>query len=105
MRGFTILFVFVLQCVFAAAQSKIIDMHIHSYGEKSFDQQKLPQDYYGVKGAANAVVHRTQAMALFKKLNIVKAVVSGDPESGEEWEAHDSSKRGIKGLLMHAYDD
>jgi predicted TIM-barrel fold metal-dependent hydrolase len=105
MRSFTILFVFVMQWFFAAAQSKIIDMHIHSYGERSFDPQKLPRDYYGVKGAVSAVVHRSQSMALFKKLNIIKAVVSGDPESVEEWVAHDSSNRIIKGMLMFSYDD
>lgn len=101
-RTFIIVATLLTHCLIVDAQSKIIDMHIHSYGENAFNSSRPPVDYYGVKGAANANDHRTQTFASFKKLNIVKAVVSGDPQSVDDWVAHDSSKRIIRGILMYS---
>ncbi|MEP7323428.1 MAG: amidohydrolase family protein, partial [Saprospiraceae bacterium] len=41
----------------------------------------------------------------FKKWNIVKAMVSGNPESVEQWVAKDSSHRIIRGILIFAPTD
>jgi predicted TIM-barrel fold metal-dependent hydrolase len=103
-RSFTILFALLIQ-LYAAAQSKIIDMHIHSYTDKAFDEQHLPIDYYGVKGAANAKVHRTQTFTSIKKLNISRAVVSGSPQSVDEWVTHDTARLIIRGILMYSPAD
>ncbi len=87
------------------AQTKIIDMHIHSYSNSDFGEREPAQDYYGNKGSANAEAHRLATFAAFKKYNIVKAVVSGNPESVETWAAKDKSNIVIKGLLIFSPDD
>ncbi|HVE61016.1 MAG TPA: amidohydrolase family protein [Chitinophagaceae bacterium] len=89
----------------AQAQTKIIDMHVHSYTQSDFGERESPADYYGNKGSANAEAHRTATFAAFKKYNIVKAVVSGNPESVEQWVAKDSNGIVIKGLLMFTPTD
>ena len=86
--------------LFAQAQTKIIDMHIHSYTDSDFGGREPATDSYGKKGSANAEVHRLETFAAFKKWNIVKAVVSGNPESVENWVAKDSSHRVVRGVLM-----
>lgn len=75
-------------------------MHVHSYTESDFGNREPAADHYGNKGSKNAASHRAACFAAFKKLNIVKAVVSGNPQSVEDWAAHDSSNRIIKGVLM-----
>lgn len=87
------------------AQARIIDMHIHSYTQSSFGKNEPATDYYGTKGSRDAETHRIETFAAFKKFNIVKAVVSGNPESVENWSAMDSSNRIIKGILMFASTD
>ena len=86
-------------------QSKIIDMHIHSYSETDFGERENPTDYYGVPGSSSAEEHRLATSAEFEKWNIVKAVVSGIPESVEEWSSKDKSQRVIKGILIFHPDD
>lgn len=81
-------------------KGKIIDMHIHSYSDKDFGGREPATDYYGKKGSTNAETHLLESFAAFKKWNIVKAVVSGNPESVENWAAKDSSNLAIKGILM-----
>ena len=95
-----------LQCfLFAQSQTKIIDMHIHSYSSKDFGVREPASDSYGKKGSANAEVHRIETFAAFKKWNIVKAMVSGNPESVEEWVAKDSNHRVIRGILIFSPDE
>lgn len=89
----------------ARAQGKIIDMHIHSYMPGDFGGREPATDYYGNKGSATAEQHRLATFAAFKKWNVVKAVVSGSPESVESWAAKDSSGIVIKGLLLFAPTD
>jgi predicted TIM-barrel fold metal-dependent hydrolase len=89
----------------AQAPAKIIDMHVHSYTQSDFGQREPAADYYGHKGSSNAEDHRIATFAAFKKWNIVKAVVSGNPESVENWVAKDSSHRIIPGVLMFAPGD
>lgn len=97
---------FLLYSLIAPGQTrKIIDMHIHSYSQTDFGKRESPVDFYGNKGSANAEVHRKATFAAFKKWNIVKAVVSGDPESVETWAASDTNRIAIKGILMFAPDD
>ena len=91
--------------LFAQSQTKIIDMHIHSYSSKDFGVREPASDSYGKKGSANAEVHRIETFAAFKKWNIVKAMVSGNPESVEEWVAKDSNHRVIRGILIFSPDD
>jgi len=87
------------------AQTKVIDMHIHSYTDSDFGEREPSQDYYGAKGSANAEAHRLATFAAFKKYNIVKAVVSGNPESVETWAAKDNRNIVIKGILIFSPDD
>jgi predicted TIM-barrel fold metal-dependent hydrolase len=82
------------------AQTKIIDMHVHSYTDSDFGGREPATDHYGKKGSKDAESHRVATFAAFKKWNIVKAVVSGNPESVENWTAKDSSNRIIRGILM-----
>jgi len=86
--------------LFAQAKTKVIDMHIHSYTDSDFGGREPALNSYGKKGAANAEAHRIETFAAFKKWNIVKAVVSGNPESVENWVANDSSHRIVRGILM-----
>jgi hypothetical protein len=89
--------------LFGRAQKRIIDMHIHSYGEKSFAQPA--SDFYGNKGSMNAEMHRRETFAAFEKFNIVKAVVSGSPESVETWALNDSGNRVIRGIALDSPTD
>ncbi|MCX2743770.1 amidohydrolase family protein [Mangrovivirga sp. M17] len=86
-------------------QSKIIDMHVHSYSKEDFGERESPTDHYGVPGASTVEEHRNETFAEFQKWNIVKAVVSGNPESVENWAAKDSNQRIIRGLLIFHPDD
>jgi len=87
------------------SQTRIIDMHVHSYANSDFGEREPASDYYGNKGSRDAETHRLATFAAFKKFNIVKAVVSGNPESVENWIAKDSSHRIIKGILMYTPRD
>lgn len=80
-------------------------MHIHSYTNSDFGDREPATDHYGVKGAINADVHRAATFAAFKKLNIVKAVVSGNPQSVDEWFEKDSHHIVIRGILMYTPND
>jgi len=95
----------VQQSLFAQSQAKIIDMHIHSYSNKDFGEREPATDHYGIKGSANAESHRLATFAAFKKFNIVKAVVSGNPESVENWVSKDSNHIVIRGILMFTPND
>ena len=86
-------------------KGKIIDMHVHSYSQSDFGEREPASDHYGKKGAASAEEHRLACFAAFKKLNIVKAAVSGNPESVETWAAKDSNNRVIRGILIFNPDD
>ncbi len=97
--------ILLLPFLFAQSQTKIIDMHIHSYTQSDFGGREPARDHYGNRGSANAAAHLLATFAAFKKWNIVKAVVSGNPESVENWVAKDSSNRVIKGILMFSPDD
>ncbi len=94
-----------LYCFTAQCQTKIIDMHVHSYIESDFGEREPAADYYGKKGSKNAEAHRATTFAAFKKLHIVKAAVSGNPESVENWVAKDSNHIVIKGILMFTPTD
>ena len=100
-----ILLALLQQFLFAPSQTKIIDMHIHSYSNKDFGEREPATDHYGTKGAANAESHRIATFAAFRKFNIVKAVVSGNPESVEDWALKDSAHIVIRGILMFTPND
>ena len=100
-----ILMTLVQQFLFAQAQTKIIDMHAHSYTDSDFGEREPATDYYGNKGYANAESHRKATFAAFKKSNVVKAMVSGNPESVENWASKDSNHIVIKGILMYTPND
>ncbi len=104
-KYYIILFALLQPVLFAQSQTKIIDMHIHSYSDKDFGEREPATDYYGVKGSTNAELHRKETFAAFRKFNIVKAVVSGNPESVENWIEKDSAHRVIRGILMFAPND
>jgi len=104
-RTILVILAFLVQLSLAFSQTKIIDMHIHSYSQSDFGEREPSSDYYGMQGAANAEVHRVETFAAFEKWNILKAMLSGNPESVEEWAAKDSNNRVIKGVLVFSPDD
>ncbi len=87
------------------SQTRIIDMHIHSYSNSDFGEREPASDYYGNKGSRDAVSHRKATFAAFKKWNVVKAMVSGNPESVENWAVADSNHRVIRGILIFSPND
>jgi predicted TIM-barrel fold metal-dependent hydrolase len=99
----TLLFLAIVIVTFA--QTKVIDMHVHSYSNTDFGEREPATDHYGVKGASDAQSHRLETVAAFKKLNIVKAAVSGNPDSVEEWAKNDTENMVIRGILMYSPDD
>src|SRR6476469_9584044 len=93
-----------LQLIFVAfGQTKIIDMHIHSYEEIHF--AKSAKDYYGNTGSANATTHLKETFAAFAKYHIVKAVVSGSPKSVATWAASDTNNRIVRGIALDNPND
>ena len=94
-----------LQLSFGQAQTRIIDMHIHSYSDSDFREREPANDYYGNKASTDAETHRKATFAAFKKFNIVKAMVSGNPESVAAWAEKDSNHIVIKGILIFAPND
>jgi len=87
------------------AQAKVIDMHVHSYSDNDFGVREPATDHYGVKGSKNAQEHRLQTFAAFKKYNIVKAMVSGNPQSVETWAQTDTNRVVIRGIFMTSPND
>jgi len=67
----------------------IIDMHLHDHSEETY--RPMPLDYRGVKVSAPETYEQFQKemLAMFKKYNIVKAMV--DAPRGE----HDFKAEGI----------
>lgn len=57
------------------------------------------------KDSKSAEAHKLETFAAFKKGDVVKVVVSGNPESVDQWVLKDSSGRVIKGILMFAPDN
>lgn len=100
-----ILFLLVTGMLLAQGKTKVIDMHIHSYSQTDFGEREAPADYYGNKGSASADLHRKATFAAFKKWNITKAMVSGNPESVATWASSDSDQIIIKGILMFSPSD
>ena len=93
-----------LQLFFVAfGQTKIIDMHIHSYEDSHFANGAT--DYYGNKGSANATTHLKETFAAFSKYHIVKAVVSGSPKSVATWAASDTNNRIVRGIALDNPND
>ncbi len=87
------------------AQTKVIDMHAHSYTDSDLGEREPATDYYGNKGSSNARDHRIASFAAFKKMNVVKVMVSGNPQSVQDWVAKDSNHIVIKGILMYTPTD
>ena len=100
-----IIFILLYLPLFAQSQIKIIDMHIHSYSDSDFGEREPASDHYGVKGSLNAEAHRIESFAEFEKFNILKAMVSGNPESVESWAEKDKDNRVIRGILIYSPDD
>jgi uncharacterized protein len=101
----SLLAVLFYSCTDNQYKGKIIDIHIHSYTQSDFGEREPAADHYGNKGSANAEIHRMETFDAFKNWNIAKAVVSGNPESVENWVEKDSSNRIIRGILMFAPND
>lgn len=95
-----ILSILIFQVLSSIAQTKIIDMHIHSYTQSHLDSGKPYIDHYGVKGTSNAEKLMDETFEAFKKYNIVKAMVSGSPESVEIWASKDKDNRVLKGISI-----
>jgi len=55
-----------LHCFTAQCQTKVIDMHAHSYIDSDFAEREPATDYYGNKGSSNATAHKVQALLHLK---------------------------------------
>jgi predicted TIM-barrel fold metal-dependent hydrolase len=104
-KKIVVIFIFLLSVLWVQSQTKVIDMHIHSYSETDFGGREPIADHYGTKGSANAEEHRIATLAAFKKFNIIKAVVSGNPGSVEHWASKDQEMVVIRGILMFTPED
>jgi len=81
-------------------QTRIIDMHIHSYPQEVLEEERY--DYYGTKGVQDEETLFNETYAAMREFNIVKGVVSGVLESVDYWKSKDSDDRIIRGLhFMH----
>lgn len=97
MRLFSYLFVLLVPTsLFSQAPTRIIDMHAHSYIASDFGEREPPADFYGKKRSENAEPHRRETFAAFKKWKVVKAAVSGAPQSVAEWVDQDTNHLVIK---------
>lgn len=104
-KNIIVLLIVLPNFLFAQAQTKIIDMHIHSYTQKQLDKGKPYVDYFGVNGIDNAEKLMNQTFEAFKKYNIIKAMVSGSPESVAIWAEKDTSNCVIKGIAIELPND
>lgn len=83
----------------------IFDVHIHSYGEVSEFGAYGDQGPQGLQGSKTQALHISETFDRFEKYNIVKAVVSGSPESLTAWKKADTENRIITGLMIDAPND
>ena len=84
-------------------QPRIIDMHMHSYGDESFitsENGYMQVNFYGIEGSPNASVHFQECYQSMIDNNIQKAVVSGTLESVENWKSKDRDNRIIRGIMI-----
>ena len=66
-KNMIILLVLLHQFWSGLSQTKIVDMHIHSYTQDHLDKGKPFIDYYGVQGAVNAEKLMLETFAAFKE--------------------------------------
>jgi len=102
-RNIIILFILIYQIISAQSQTKIIDMHLHSYLQKNLSEEHI--DHYGVKGVQDMETLFKETYAAMRKHNIVKGVVSGPLESVAFWKSKDSDSRIIRGVFIMHPDD
>jgi len=91
--------IFISQFAYSQEQAAIIDMHIHSYDQNSFWYSK---DFYGNLGSIDSDTHFKETYDLFRKFNIVKAVVCGNLNSVDVWKAKDTDSRIIRGIYIES---
>ena len=84
-------------------QTRIIDMHIHSYTQEVLEEERY--DYYGIKGVQDEETLFSETYAAMREFNIVKGVVSGELESVNYWKSKDSDNRIIRGLHFFHPDE
>ncbi len=100
-----ILLSIVSQSVLSDEMQPIIDVHIHSYGEVSEFGAYGERGPHGLEGSKSQAEHIQETFERFRKYNIVKAVVSGSPDSLKAWKAADDDNRIITGLMIDAPND
>ncbi len=105
MRLLAVVFCVVCQPIAAQGRQPIIDVHIHSY-DKALDSGHYGEvGPRGLIGSADQRQHFEETLAQFKQHNIVKAVVSGPPQSIEAWAKWDEDGRVIPALYMNSPED
>lgn len=85
------------------SQTKIIDMHLHSYSQEWLSSEAY--DHYGVKGEQTLDSHFSKTYKAMQNLNIVKGVVSGSVASMDYWKSKDVDNRIIRGLYANHPDE
>lgn len=102
-RRIIILIILAHQFLSVQSQTRIIDMHLHSYSQEVLEEERY--DHYGVKGVQDLETHFKESYAAMKKYNVVKAVVSGALGTVEYWMSNDTENRLIQGLHFFHPDD
>lgn len=102
-RSLIILCVLAQQFLSVQSQTRIIDLHLHSYSQEVLEVERY--DHYGVKSVQDLETHFKETYAALKKYNIVKGVVSGALGTVEYWMSNDTDDRLIQGLHFFHPDD
>jgi len=75
----------------------IIDMHVHAFGEEGYDPKEFS---LALPGSESPEMLFQETYEQFRRFNVVKAVVSGQPEIVELWKSKDEDNRIIRGIVM-----
>lgn len=95
----------VCQPIAAQDGQPIIDMHVHSYDREHDSGHYGEIGPRGLTGSTDQRAHFEETLDQFQQHNIVKAVVSGPPDSIEAWVKWDEDGRIVPALYMNSPTD
>lgn len=79
----------------ASNKKPIIDMHLHSYSEKTF---RPMQDQFGRKSSQSLNKHFEETYQTMRENNIVLGMLSTSKQSAQLWLNNDTEKRLLRGV-------
>jgi len=105
MRLLAVIVCLLCQPISAQQRQPIVDMHVHSY-DKAHDSGHYGEiGPRGLTGSPDQRRHFEETLDQFKQHNVVKAVVSGPPQSIEAWLRWDEDDRIVPALYMESPTD